>query len=71
MQSSRRGHGDNIASMAWNLHAIEQAQLRKHVVSMAWGARDSIPHRSQLDLVARLEAPRSKNLEGLVVVVKV
>ena len=57
--------------MAWNLHAIEQAQLRKHVASMAWDARDLIPHRFQLDLVARLEAPRSKNLEGLVVVVEI
>jgi hypothetical protein len=27
--SSRRGHGDNVASMAWKLHAI---------ASMAWGA---------------------------------
>ena len=26
--SNRRGHGDNVASMAWNLHAIEQMQLR-------------------------------------------
>ena len=24
-----RGHGDNVASMAWNRHAIEQMQLRK------------------------------------------
>ena len=33
----RRGHGDNVASMAWKLHAIEQTtQLRKHVASMAW-----------------------------------
>ena len=22
-------HGDDVASMAWNLHAIEQAQLRR------------------------------------------
>ena len=35
----RRGHGDNVASMAWNRHAIAQTQLRKHVASMAWGAR--------------------------------
>ena len=27
--SNRRGHGDNVASMAWNLHAIEQTQLRR------------------------------------------
>jgi hypothetical protein len=27
--SSRRGHGDNVASMAWKLHAIEQTQLRR------------------------------------------
>ena len=26
--SSRRGHGDDDASMAWKLHAIEQMQLR-------------------------------------------
>ena len=26
--SSRRGHGDNVASTAWKLHAIEQTQLR-------------------------------------------
>ena len=25
--------------MAWNRHAIAQTQLRKHVASMAWGAR--------------------------------
>ena len=36
--SSRRGHGDNVASMAWNRHAIAQTQQRKHVASMAWGA---------------------------------
>ena len=27
--SNRRGHGDNVASMAWNLQAIEQTQLRR------------------------------------------
>ena len=27
--SSRRGHGDNVASMAWKPHAIEQTQLRR------------------------------------------
>ena len=37
--SSRRGHGDNVASMAWNHHAIAQTQLRKHVASTAWVAR--------------------------------
>ena len=38
--SSRRGHGDNVASMAWNHHAIAQTQLRKHVAStFAWVAR--------------------------------
>jgi hypothetical protein len=31
-----------IASMAWNRHAIAQTQLRKHVASMAWGARNLI-----------------------------
>ena len=30
---SRCGHGDNVASMAWNRHAIAQTQLRKHVAS--------------------------------------
>ena len=33
----RRGHGDNVASMAWNRHAIAQTQLRKHVASMGVG----------------------------------
>ena len=33
----RRGRGDNVASMAWNRHAVEQTQLRKHVASRAWG----------------------------------
>ena len=28
--------------MAWNRHAIAQTQLRKHVASMAWGARNLI-----------------------------
>ena len=28
--------------MAWNSHAIAQTQLRKHVASMAWGARNLI-----------------------------
>ena len=28
--STRRGHGDNVASMAWNLHVIVQTQLRGH-----------------------------------------
>ena len=46
-ETSLRDDGDNIASMAWNLHAIEQAQLRKHVASMAWGA-----HSHLVDLVA-------------------
>ena len=27
--SSRRGRGDNVASTAWKLHAIEQTQLRR------------------------------------------
>jgi len=31
--STRRGHGNNVASRAWKLYAIEQTQL------MAWGAR--------------------------------
>ena len=26
--SSRRSHGDSVASMAWNLHAVEQTRLR-------------------------------------------
>ena len=34
--------------MAWKLHAIEQMQLRRHVASMAWGARRLIPHRSPM-----------------------
>ena len=29
MMSSRRSHGDIVASMAWILHAIEQMQLRR------------------------------------------
>ena len=33
--SSRRGHGGDVASMAWNRHAIVQTQLRKHVASTA------------------------------------
>ena len=33
--SSRRGHGDNVASMAWKLYAIEQTQLRDNIASMA------------------------------------
>ena len=33
--SSRRGRGDNVASMAWNRHAIAQTQLQQHVASMA------------------------------------
>ena len=35
------GHGDDVASMAWKLHAIEQTQLRRqhHV---AWGAQNLI-----------------------------
>ena len=28
--------------MAWNCHAIAQTQLRKHIASMAWGARNLI-----------------------------
>ena len=28
--------------MAWDRHAIAQTQLRKHVASMAWGARNLI-----------------------------
>ena len=35
--------------MAWNRHAIAQTQLRKHVASMAWGARNLIPHRRWAD----------------------
>ncbi len=42
MPSSRRGHGDNVVSMAWNPHAIAQTQLRKHVASTAWSARNLI-----------------------------
>ena len=26
--------------MAWNRHAVEQTQLRRHFASMAWGARN-------------------------------
>ena len=37
-----RSHGDNVASMAWIRHAVAQTQLRKHVASMAWGARNSL-----------------------------
>ena len=36
------GHGDDVASMAWKLHAIEQTQLRRNIASMAWGARNLI-----------------------------
>ena len=46
--SSRRRHGDNFASMAWNRHAVEQTQLRKHVASMAWGARSFISIQAPL-----------------------
>ena len=28
--------------IAWNRHAIAQTQLRRHVASMAWGARNLI-----------------------------
>ena len=31
--SSRRRNGGNLASMAWNLHAIEQTQSRRHVLA--------------------------------------
>jgi hypothetical protein len=34
--------------MAWNRHAIAQTQLWKHVASMAWGARNLIPHSREL-----------------------
>ena len=36
--------------MAWNRHAIAQTQLRKHVASMAWGARNSISTQVDVDL---------------------
>ena len=46
---------DNVASMAWNRHAIAQMELRKIVASMAWGARNLIPHgpRHELDVLRR------------------
>ena len=46
---------DNVASMAWNRHAIAQRELRKIVASMAWGARNLIPHspRHELDILRR------------------
>jgi hypothetical protein len=34
--------------MAWNRHAIVQTQLRKHVASMAWGARNLISTQVRL-----------------------
>ena len=36
------GYGDDVASMAWKLHAIEQTQLRRQHHVMAWGARNLI-----------------------------
>ena len=41
--------------MAWNRHAIAQMELRKIVASMAWGARNLIPHgpRHELDVLRR------------------
>ena len=46
---------DNVASIAWNRHAIAQMELRKIVASMAWGARNLIPHgpRHELDVLRR------------------
>ena len=46
---------DNVASMAWNRHAIAQMELRKIVASMAWGARNLIPHspRHELHILRR------------------
>ena len=43
---------DNVASMAWNRHAIAQMKI---VASMAWGARNFIPHspRHELDVLRR------------------
>ena len=43
---------DNVASMAWNRHAIAQMKI---VASMAWGARNLIPHgpRHELHVLRR------------------
>ena len=40
--------------MAWNRHAIAQTQLRKHVASMAWGARNLIFHSGPDPIPRRL-----------------
>ena len=47
VEINQGSHGDDVASMAWKLHAIEQTQLRSRIASMAWTARREIrfPHR--------------------------
>ena len=47
---------DNVASMAWNRHAIAQMELLKRSSRRwAWGARNLIPHgpRHELDVLRR------------------
>ena len=53
--------GDNVASMAWKLHAIEQTELRRNIAPMAWGARNLISTQvPRLHEVTKVTGDRSR-----------